>query len=184
MKLTLLRHGETEENRLHIVQGQRAGQLSERGKQEVLEVAKKLKDVKFDAIYSSDLLRCKDTVIPIHNYHKDVPLRYSKAVREISFGRLEGMPSPFFKFTIRIGAALNLKAPGGENWGDLKRRVIPFLNQVYSEYPNGNILVVTHGGPIRLITALLDKNPHTRPHSLIIPNCSIWEHSMNRLINL
>lgn len=182
MKLTLVRHGETEENIHHIIQGQNPGHLSENGRKEVQELALKLSTRKFDAIYSSDLLRCVDTAKPIHEYMKSTPLIYSKEIRELSFGRFEGFPAFFTKIGIKLGAIFNLKAPGGENWTDLSNRVIPFLNSIYEKYPDGNVLLVTHGGPIRFIIPLLDKSIKSKTFDQAVPNCSIWELNLNAKI--
>ena len=111
--------------------GQSPGTLSELGKQQVKDVAEKLKAVKFDVIFSSDLKRCTDTAEAVCVYHKNVPLIYEKSLREVSFGKFEGFPIFFSKLGLRIGSALNLKAPGGENWHDLINRVEPYLNQTY-----------------------------------------------------
>jgi broad specificity phosphatase PhoE len=181
MKLTLLRHGETEENLNHIIQGQSAGHLSELGKKQVEKVADELKSRHFDVIYSSDLARCVDTAEPIHKIFPKTPLIYSKAIREVSFGKFEGRHTHFIKLA-RLGTMLNLKVPGGENWHDLKRRVIPFLNELYSKYPGGDILIISHGGPIRVMISLLHKSLDKSPHALIIPNCSTWDLEMDQPI--
>lgn len=184
MKLTLLRHAETEENVHHIIQGQKPGHLSEFGKQQAIEIAEELKNTPYDAIYSSDLKRCADTAEYIHKHHRSTPLIYEKALREVSFGRFEGMPAIFSKLGLKIGARLNLKAPGGENWHDLQGRVVPFINQLYAKYPNGSVLVVTHGGPIRLLKPLLDKNLSKTSFVDNVPNCLPWEIVMNGPIKI
>jgi len=56
-RLIFVRHGETEENKAKIVQGQKHGKLSEEGLEQAKKVAERLKDEKIDFIYSSDLDR-------------------------------------------------------------------------------------------------------------------------------
>ncbi len=66
MKLILVRHGETEENKnLILIGGECQGTLSEKGKQQAKEMALKLKDVRIDVICSSDLARVVDTASEI-----------------------------------------------------------------------------------------------------------------------
>jgi len=61
MKLIIVRHGETEENKKGIVMGHLPGKLSQEGINQIKKVALRLKDEKIDFIYSSDLTRASDT---------------------------------------------------------------------------------------------------------------------------
>ena len=76
----IVRHGQTEWNVLHRIQGQLDSSLTEQGKQEAKETAKKLKDVHFDVIYSSDLLRSKHTA-EIIALEKKLEIMTTKALR-------------------------------------------------------------------------------------------------------
>ena len=73
MKLIFVRHGETIENQNHTIQGQTPGQLSEEGKEQARLVAERLKEVKIDKIFTSDLARAKDTAKEIAKFHQDIP---------------------------------------------------------------------------------------------------------------
>ncbi len=182
MKITLIRHGETEENRRGIIQGQRPGTLSRRGQEQVRELVKAMAAEKIDVIYSSDLKRCKDTAIPLHQSHPDVPFHYDQDLRELSFGRFEGLPVFFVSWGRRIGSLLNLRAPGGESWGSLCVRVHQFLNKTFKRYPKGHIVIVTHGGPIRAARQLLT---HASTREIMrdeVDNCSRLELEMQSLL--
>jgi probable phosphoglycerate mutase len=87
MHLILIRHAETIENHRGIIQGQRPGQISELGKQQITAVAETLKHETVDAIYSSDLLRCIETAQPLRQLYKDAPLILSSELREFSYGK-------------------------------------------------------------------------------------------------
>ena len=63
IELILSRHGETEENKLHIMQGQLPGHLSELGKQQAKALAETLDKEELDVIVCSDLARSYDTAI-------------------------------------------------------------------------------------------------------------------------
>ncbi len=67
MIITLVRHGEVEEKFHRCYNGHNDISLSSKGQEEALELAQTLKHHKFDAIYSSDLRRCQETVAPIIN---------------------------------------------------------------------------------------------------------------------
>lgn len=182
MKLTLVRHGETEENKHGIIQGQKPGSLSSLGKRQVENVAKKLKNEHYDAIYSSDLKRCIDTVNPIHRYHKNTALIYSKDLRELSFGKMEGLPVFLATFGRRVGSLLNIKAPGGESWKDLNTRVKNFLNELYQKHSRDNILIVTHGGPIRSVQQQLEGRSRAEVMKEDVANCSVNKFTMNKFL--
>lgn len=61
ISLILSRHGETEENKLHIMQGQMPGHLSELGKQQAEQLAELLEEEEIDVIVSSDLAQAVTT---------------------------------------------------------------------------------------------------------------------------
>lgn len=56
----IVRHGETEENRQHVIQGQLDTQLNETGRDQARRLAVGLQDTKFERAYSSDLARAVD----------------------------------------------------------------------------------------------------------------------------
>jgi len=61
MRLILIRHGETIENKKRIVQGHTHGTLSKNGIKQTRLVAKRLSDLKIDVIFTSDLRRAINT---------------------------------------------------------------------------------------------------------------------------
>ena len=78
----LVRHGETDNNVNDIIQGQMKGiSLNTTGKDQAKLAALKLKKIKFDAIYSSDLLRAKQTA-QIINLEHNLAIKTHKALRE------------------------------------------------------------------------------------------------------
>ena len=185
MHLIVVRHGETEENRKGIVQGQKKGSLSSLGKQQVHDTALLLKNDQLDAIYSSDLQRSVDTVIPITQYHKNAPLYYSTELREISIGKYDALPLRFpprlANRGLRIAMFLNIKTPGGESWKSLRYRVGTFLNEIYAKHPNDTVLLVSHGITMRAIRSLLsDPREEKKLRKQDVPNCVVWRMEMER----
>jgi probable phosphoglycerate mutase len=90
MKIILTRHGETIENRMGIAQGHLPGKLTEKGIGQAKKLALRLKDEKFDAIYSSDLARAADTAKEIIKFHPNVNAHFVKELRERNIGEFEG----------------------------------------------------------------------------------------------
>lgn len=149
MKLFLVRHGETEENVAGVLMGHRHGVLTEKGKAQAKETALILKDYKFKHIYISDLNRCVDTAEFIKEFHLDTPLTFTKELRELNMGVLQGHKKENFDLSSIYADETNGRPEGGESFSDLKNRVISFLREVYKQYPNEEILLISHYGWIK-----------------------------------
>jgi broad specificity phosphatase PhoE len=180
MKITLVRHGQTIENRDHIVQGQTPGQLSELGMMQAQALAQTLASREFTAIYSSDLTRCVDTARYIRKQASEEPLVLRAELREMAFGAYEGRATASVAWPLLKQNLLGIKITGAESWADLRARVKPLLNELYATHPTESILIVTHGGPIRVIRSLVSNRRVDFFYPPQIPNCSIWELEMYR----
>src|SRR5579863_8522557 len=82
VRIYIARHGETEENKKRIVQGHLDTNLNSEGERQSDLLAKALKDVPFDACYSSDLRRAVETAKRVLVHHSGVELQTQLAVRE------------------------------------------------------------------------------------------------------
>ena len=76
----LVRHGQTDDNKNHIIQGNKP--LNETGKQQVEETAETLKDVDFDICFCSPLVRTIQTLDVIKKYHENLPIVYDDRLKE------------------------------------------------------------------------------------------------------
>lgn len=158
MKLMVVRHGETIENAKGILMGHRQGTLSPLGKKQAKALGKKLSSLNFDAVYCSDLKRCRDTAKEIIRYHKKVRVEYSELLREKNLGVFENMPVALADFASLKGAYLTRKPAGGESHNDVKKRIREFLRFLKKTHPKeSSILVVTHGGVIRAFKHILTR---------------------------
>jgi len=155
----LVRHGETEWNVLKMTQGQTNSELTENGIEQAKEAAKKFKDIKFDAIFSSDLTRAYRTA-EIIKLDRDIIIQTSKLLRERNYGRFEGKHSDEFREILKDKilerqsvadheySSFKL-APDVETDDELVTRFIIQLREIAVAYPNKTVLVVSHGGCIR-----------------------------------
>ena len=84
----LVRHGETDWNVKNIIQGQIDIPLNKKGENQALEIANELKDIHFDAIFSSDLSRAKRTAEIIATERK-LAVVATKTLREMYFGKFQ-----------------------------------------------------------------------------------------------
>ena len=146
MKLFLVRHGETKENVDGILMGHHHGVLTEKGKIQAKETAVILKDCQFAHIYSSDLNRCVDTAEFIKEFHPNTPLTFTKELRELNMGVLQGQRTSSIDWDILFKDVINGKAEGGESLSQLRTRAIDFVRKLYESHADENILLVTHNG--------------------------------------
>ena len=146
--LVLVRHGETEENAQHILQGHMPGTLSPLGKIQATEAAERLRSVAFDVCVCSDLKRCKDTAHIIYN-DLGLPesgILYTRLLRERDWGALTG---------ISVADTPHPEMPAdAESLPALKARVRIFLDFVQKTYPGQRVLCVSHGFVLRIMQAV------------------------------
>src|SRR3990167_4625255 len=85
----VVRHGESEWNVKGLIQGQSDSPLTQSGERQAFLLAKELKNIKFGAVFSSDLVRAKRTADMIA-LERSLAIQTSKALIERNFGKLEG----------------------------------------------------------------------------------------------
>lgn len=156
----LVRHGETEWNVKKLIQGQKDIPLNEKGKKQAGKLAEKLKKIKFDAIYSSDLKRAAETAKIIAGKRK-LKIIKSKALRERYFGKFQGEPFGDSQNKSILELINRLKTTSIEDQSEIESdeliisRLIPFLRKISLVCLDKTILVVSHGGTIRTLLILL-----------------------------
>src|SRR5579859_7517156 len=88
--LYILRHGQSESNQAEVL-GQKESKLTEIGKEQARKRAREFKNIKFDAIYSSHFVRANETAEIIAAEQGNCNVIISEALRERSWGKLEGV---------------------------------------------------------------------------------------------
>ena len=146
LRLCLVRHGSTDWSDAGRLNGHTDAPLNERGRRQARELAAELAAAAFDGIWSSDLRRATETAeLAVGGATTD------RRLRELDFGDLEGMTWEQLSPSVQqaLLAFEGFRAPAGEGTADLRDRVRGFL----AELPDGDHLVFTHGGVIRLLTS-------------------------------
>ncbi|MCL4399690.1 histidine phosphatase family protein [Patescibacteria group bacterium] len=155
----LVRHGQAEGNAKGILMGHIDLPLTEKGKLQAREVGEKLKDIHFDAAYSSDLTRARQTAELILLERKLV-IQTSRLIKERSYGVHEGKSrEKYIKDTeefhknleelIKAGQKVSKYPDGVESDDSISSRMITFIREIAVANPNKTILAVTHGGILR-----------------------------------
>ena len=159
MKLILTRHGETVENKEGILQGWLPGKLTEEGIKQSKLAAQRLKDVKIDIIYTSDLKRCVDTANEIKKFHKNSKFIKEKALRERNLGIFTGKNKNEVNWdenrTNYNKIAFVLE--NGESFLIMEKRIIKFFKTVLKNHNKETVLIVCHGGTLRILEGFLTR---------------------------
>ncbi len=142
MDLIFLRHGKTDWNNDGRLQGRTDVPLNKEGIAGAKAAGEILKNEKFDAVYCSPLLRTRQTLQYAYPY---TPPILDNRLLEWCFGSFEGkkMPRDFFVHWWTFGQT---RVEGVELIEDVVARATDFYREVKEKYPNGRVLVVSHGG--------------------------------------
>jgi len=154
-RLLLIRHGQTKLHRADRFWGSTDIELSEEGIRQAEQLRDRLARIKIDTVYASTLVRATATAEIIASRHK-IPVTPLPELCECSFGYAEGLTFreishryPELAGELASGKAISF--PGGESLGQLNLRVEKFLEKLEQHKPDARIIIVAHGGPLRLI---------------------------------
>lgn len=156
MKLYLVRHGDTVGTVRKKYHGHTDVCLDKKGIVQVKRLARHLKKISFTAAYASDLLRCRQTAQLIIGRRR-IPIEFKKGLREINFGRWEGKSFNEMQeddcrlFEKWYHDLANFTMPDGESTKAMADRIIKEVNKIVRKHRDGNVLIVAHGGPIRVV---------------------------------
>ncbi|MBE6152610.1 MAG: histidine phosphatase family protein [Firmicutes bacterium] len=137
----IVRHGQTDYNKNGRYAGRIDVPLNDIGRDQAKIVKEKLKDIKFDKIFCSPLVRAYETaqIISDNNIIKD------DRIIERSNGDLEG------KLKTEINENIDFNDPEEQRFNiesiiDFRKRIKDFFDEITTLYKDKNVLVVTHAG--------------------------------------
>ena len=153
MELYVVRHGQTECNEKGIVMGHADSPLTENGIAGAKEVAKVLQGKKFDKIFCSDLGRAVHTALIIkQELGIDTSILPVSSLRETNYGIYNYVKRDFVsKKCSQYLSDFSYIYPEGESLDLRYDKVRKFAQKLLEEVSSGNILLVTHAGPIRAL---------------------------------
>ncbi|MBI4338604.1 MAG: histidine phosphatase family protein [Chloroflexi bacterium] len=149
MKLYLVRHGETQYNRDHLVQGRSPTGLTELGVRQAMAAAEALAQEGIAALYSSPLNRAVETSTIIGG-RLGLSVHLEEGLSEMDTGELDGLTSqemraqyPEFMAQWRqdAGAA---HLPGGESLAEVQERAWKAVEDIVRRHPEENVVAVSH----------------------------------------
>lgn len=156
-RLYLIRHGESEANKIDAFAGHSQFNLTEQGRAQAQKAAEYLATLHVDAIYASDLPRAYQTAEPTAK-RLGMEIITSKALREINAGDWEGRTftdlqtndPTYATWMTDIGHA---RPTGGESVTELQTRVLAELTAIAERHEGQTVFVFTHATPIRTFAA-------------------------------
>ena len=181
MKIILIRHGESVANKNDIIQGHQDFPLTDFGKQQAKEAADYLLSNNFsvDKIYSSDLVRAKETAEIIGEKLKINGIVFDSRLREFNLGIFQGrknyeMSDEEKKLLQSCWKDHTKRVPEGENVMEMKTRVKSIFDEIISSNPdNSTIVIIGHGGSLyHILHSTLGIFPETTEW---FENCKINE---------
>jgi len=157
----LARHGESDHNVNNFLSADNTvvSNLTEKGHEQISEVASKLKGQKIDMIFASPLIRTKDTaeIIAKEIGFDKKEIIIEDRIIEIQSGVINGQSSDeYHKLHKNTLEKFTIAPEGGETISDVRRRIGDFIYDINSKYKNKNILIVTHEYPLWAFIGIKD----------------------------
>ncbi len=160
MKIYLTRHGQTEWNLQGKLQGSSDSKLTCKGIEEAHLLGERLKDIKFDSIYSSPLERAYDTAKYIKR-DRDIDIITCDCFKEMNFGTWEGIPRVDIERMYRekhynFWNMPHLFIPlDGEFFDEFVERIRKCFLEIVNNEKGENILIVVHTAVIKAIYSIV-----------------------------
>ena len=178
--LYIMRHGKTEWNALHKLQGRTDIPLNEEGKRMARQACEKYKELNIDVCYCSPLVRALETAQIVLKNRK-IPIIEDKRLSEMSFGEYEGIENSLAIPDCPINVIFNqpekyIESVGGaETFEQLFARTGSFLKEIVEPQVQAgkDILIVGHGAMNSSIICQVKKLPIEEFWSAGIEQCKI-----------
>ena len=187
MLLYIIRHGETKLNEKGCLQGWIDEPLNQKGIDLALETGEGLKDVPFDLIITSPLIRARKTAEIVTEASRkqfgEIPIVEDDRLKEINWGSWEGKELRGSDFSVPLDQrnlfftdAYHFEgAPDGESVKDVCDRTADFYQELIQnpEYQDKTILVSTHGCAMRAMLQQVYTDSYDFWHGHVPYNCAV-----------
>lgn len=153
-KILLIRHAQATGNIEGVFQGHLDSGITDAGVKQLEALAERMKNVHFDAVYSSPLIRARETAKAANKYHQ-LPITFYDELMEINGGDWESIPFDAIPELYPEQSAVwenephNFEAPNGEAMRDVCKRMVDTIGKIAQENDGKTVCVVSHGCAIR-----------------------------------
>ncbi|MEF2244625.1 histidine phosphatase family protein [Paenibacillus sp. IITD108] len=174
----IVRHGQTEWNIEHRLQGHQDSPLTELGVNQAKWLGDSLENAVIDVIYSSSSQRTMKTADLIRN-HRDIPIYKSDELKEINLGIWEGRKQEEVKlshpqqFDYFWNDPELFRVERSETFLQVANRAVHKLNEIIAQHTGKHILIVTHTVVVKVLMAFFEDRPMKQLWELpyIHPTC-------------
>ncbi|WP_437670268.1 histidine phosphatase family protein [Sorangium sp. So ce131] len=156
-KLMLIRHGETDDNRAQVFQGQAGSCLNERGRAQAARLAERLVGARIRpaAVYCSDLERARETA-DILGAALGLAPALDAGLREVHLGAWQGLSradvqARFPEEWAAWRSGVDVRRGGGETYAELGDRMTRALERVAERHAGEAVALVSHGAAIKTL---------------------------------
>jgi len=151
----VVRHGQTDWNVVKKLQGSTDIKLNEAGVKQAKELADKIKNIKIDICFCSPMKRTRKTC----EIAFSGKIIFDNRLIERAYGNYEGTAA--IKSNPWFHDAWNAKKQidSAESIPEIEKRVFGILDEIMANYKNKNVLIITHGGVIRIIKSYFQGRP-------------------------
>lgn len=158
-KIYLVRHGETDYNKMGCYYGWTDCSLTQDGVLQSQNLRKAFENIKYDVMVSSDLKRAVETANIINCESKEILI--DNRLRELNFGLWEGKSHQ--EIAVKYAEHWNLwiedwenATPSeGESFSNMHNRICEYMDEILDLYRDKSIVIVSHNGSLRIIAAYL-----------------------------
>ncbi len=177
MLLYIVRHGETNKNKLGLIQGVTEADLSEKGIKEAQKLQDLVASLNIDVVISSPLRRARDTAKIITN--NKYPINIDDRIIERDWGLCEGASIDEVDTVRCWNFYINTSDNQIESVRDFMKRINEFIEDIRTRFADKKVLVVTHSAVLRAIHYAINGIPEDGDMSKIeIPNLRILEYKI------
>ena len=179
-EMYFVRHGYSTGNRDKVFYGHYDGSLDPKGHEQAKCVAEFFKNIKLDAIYSSDLIRSMDTASPTAS-EKKMEIIPDIRLREIFAGEWEGKHASELlngkyekEYAVWKDDIAHSRCTGGESVAELRERIYAAVKDIAENNDGKIVAVFTHATPIRVLRSSFLGEPVDKVNEYgWVPNASI-----------
>lgn len=154
VKITYFVHGTTTDNEADLATGWQDGELSALGIEQSKNLGKQIENIKFDAVFCSDLKRAVDSAdLMFGGKHEIIQ---DARLRECGYGDMTGKSAKEFKNNLID--FVDQPFSNGESYKDVEKRIRSFVDMLKIKYEGKGIAIVAHQAPqLALDVVLLGK---------------------------
>jgi probable phosphomutase (TIGR03848 family) len=154
--LLLIRHAHTDAAGKRLTGWSQGVHLNARGREEAERLAERLDGIPVDALYSSPLERCRETIAPLAR-RRGLTVAGRRGLLEVDYGEWTGRTISQLRRT-KLWRSVQqvpstVRFPNGESFLEVQSRAVAELDRIAAAHPAGTVAVVTHADVVRLLIA-------------------------------